>query len=377
MWPEQPCIEAGLPFDQFVEGWPKTRTTGFGGMLQDILRDLYGFDKPLTAETMPELRETFAACTAREDWVQSVFEKCNIRRLFTSHLDVKPVPAGAWEPPLQFTIEAPPIASKIEYDSWGERLRSFGERTLGKPIESVEELDAAMAKHYDAFDWSGKNALVAWIGGEADFTPADERRLNELIRPELDGVSTGLEGMRLLEAAQVRSTCRFVRDRGVPNFQFCYGTQYVTPAPQWAHPIPKAAPQMAETFAHILGEFPEVHFNLLNGRERDEPIWCGLVQGYGNLSVANYWWLCFFPEVMHNGWARRLDMMPLTKMVGFFSDGWCVDYVYGRLKMVRKAMANVLSERIDRGFLDRDGALHMAREMFHETPRRQFVRTEL
>jgi hypothetical protein len=62
--------------------------------------------------------------------------------------------------------------------------------------------------------------------------------------------------------------------------------------------------------------------------------------------------------------------------VGFFSDGYCVDWVYGRLMTVRRVMANVMAERIERGFMTRAEALAVARDVLFETPRRIFLPDE-
>ena len=79
---------------------------------------------------------------------------------------------------------------------------------------------------------------------------------------------------------------------------------------------------------------------------------------------------------MHTALARRFDMVPLSRLIGFFSDGWCVEYVYGRLQVVRRVLANVLAERIERGFWTREEALASAREILFETPRRIFLPDE-
>ena len=68
MWPERRNIAAGLPYDQFFRGWPKTKHTGFGWMLRTIFRDLYGFEQEISAETLPALREHFDAQRNRPDW---------------------------------------------------------------------------------------------------------------------------------------------------------------------------------------------------------------------------------------------------------------------------------------------------------------------
>ncbi|MBS3820516.1 MAG: hypothetical protein GVY16_09655 [Planctomycetes bacterium] len=373
MWPEQRNIAAGLPYEEFLRAWPKTKHSGFGWMLRTILRDLYGFEKELTVETLPELREVVDARRTDADWPKQVFEKCNLSRLCSSVLDVAPLEPDAWQPPISFTVEDAPSSGKQDFLNWKRRLAEIG-RLIGRVCANVDDLREATATFYDRYDRhiADGGVVVSWLGGEADLTPASDATVNRAIAEVRDGGDETPERRRLLEAAYTRAICDAIRGRA-RVFQFCYGTQYVTRSPLHSHPIAKAAPQFAQTFPYLLGEYPDLHFNLLNGFEPDEPVWSAMVQGYGNISLANFWWQCFYPTVMHRGWARRLDMVPLSRLIGFFSDGWCVDYVYGRLTMVRRTLANVLAERIERGYADRQDALEVARTILFDTPHEIFL----
>ncbi len=366
MWPEQPCIEAGLPFDEWVDAWPKVRHTGFGWILRTILRDLYEFDEPVTPESLERLRASFEAKTSRDDWPRQVIEKAKVARITSCMLDVKPLEPGDWDPNIRFTVEDMPLAGKCDYRPWSENLRTLGE-VLGRDVTTVARLREAVRKYYDPYDWTGKNALVAWVGSEADFTPVPDAELDRIVARSAAGEALPLAERQRIEAAYIRAIAA-VANENTRVFQFCYGTQYVTKELEWAHPVQKAAPQFASTWPYVLAEFPDLHFNVLNGYEPDEPIWCAMVQGYGNLSMANFWWQTFYPSVMERAVQRRLDMVPLNKLVGFFSDGWCVDYIYGRLAMIRRVWANALAERIERGLMTRDEAMAVARQVFIDTP---------
>ncbi len=374
MWPEQEAIDRGLPFDEWVERWPLVESTGFGWILKTIFRELYAFEEPLTADSFPRLEAAFKERTAQPGWPKQVFDKAKVIRIASSVLDVAPLKKGAWDGYIRFTVEDMPLAGKCDYTPWRQHLGALGE-ILGRDVSGVADLREAVRAYYDHYDWAGRNALVAWVGSEADFTPAADAALDGIVRRCQGGGPLNRNERRLLEAAYIRAIAAVARDN-TRVFQFCYGTQYLTPEPQWAHPTQKAAPMFAASAGYLFAEFPELHFNVLNGYEPDEPIWCGLVQGYGNVSLANFWWQTFYPAVMHRALSRRLDMVLLNKLVGFFSDGWCVDYVYGRLAMVRRVWANVLAEKIEQGLYTEDQALRVARQCFLETPRRLFFPDE-
>ena len=66
--------------------------------------------------------------------------------------------------------------------------------------------------------------------------------------------------------------------------------------------------------------------------------------------------------------AERLDMLPVNKQVGFFSDAYVVEWTYGKAALVRKQLACVLAEKIEQRQYTRDDALATARAILYETP---------
>jgi glucuronate isomerase len=87
-----------------------------------------------------------------------------------------------------------------------------------------------------------------------------------------------------------------------------------------------------------------------------------------NLSLAGYWWHNFFPDVIRQVMSERLDMLPVNKQVGFFSDAYVIEWTYGKALLVRRQMAQVLAQRIEQGQYSRDEAMAVARAVLYETP---------
>ena len=55
--------------------------------------------------------------------------------------------------------------------------------------------------------------------------------------------------------------------------------------------------------------------------------------------------------------ARSASLTLATKIVGFFSDAYCVEWTYAKAVLVRKQLARVLAEKVSQGQYDRDEAL--------------------
>ena len=65
---------------------------------------------------------------------------------------------------------------------------------------------------------------------------------------------------------------------------------------------------------------------------------------------------------------ERLDMVPLNKQIGFFSDAYCVEWTYAKAIIVRKQLAKVLSDKIEQGQFSRNEALLVAKAILFESP---------
>jgi hypothetical protein len=372
LWPDGQM--RGRPYEDFLAYWPSVATTGFGWILRTILRDLYEFDEPLTAESLPRLQAALETRVARPAWPKEVFDRARVVRALTSATGVSPLAPGQYDGGLRFTVEKAPTGGIHEAWTWRDRLRDLSKH-LGRDVTDLAGLEEAVAAFYGLLDWTGNRALVAWISSEIDFRPATTATINALVADALAGKELDLQAVRLLEAAYVRAVCRAIRGR-TRVFQICYGVQFLPPRVAAARPVGRAAPEFASSMGHLFGEFQDIHFNILNGYEPDEPVWCAMTQGYANVSLAGFWWETFYPSVMHQAVHRRLDMVPRARLMAFFSDGYCVDWVYGRLRTVQRVLANVMAERIERGFMTREEALAAARDMLFETPRRLFLPDE-
>ncbi len=95
---------------------------------------------------------------------------------------------------------------------------------------------------------------------------------------------------------------------------------------------------------------------------------CTLARELPNLSLAGYWWHNFFPVAIKQVMAERLDMLPVNKQIGFFSDAYCIEWSYGKLVLVRKLLAEVLTEKIERGQYSFESAIDIAHEILFNSP---------
>jgi glucuronate isomerase len=93
---------------------------------------------------------------------------------------------------------------------------------------------------------------------------------------------------------------------------------------------------------------------------------CTLARELPNLSLAGAWWHNFFPDAIGQVLRERLEMLPTNKQIGFFSDAYCAEWSYAKAVLVRKLLARVLAEGVDRGQYTRSEAVAIARAIVFE-----------
>ncbi|MBX7259897.1 MAG: hypothetical protein K1Y02_26320, partial [Candidatus Hydrogenedentes bacterium] len=86
-----------------------------------------------------------------------------------------------------------------------------------------------------------------------------------------------------------------------------------------------------------------------------------------NFSLAGYWWHNFFPGAIQQVMEERLDMLPVNKQIGFFSDAYCLDWQYGKAVLVRRLLAEVLAKKVQRGQYSQIDALEIAKAILHDS----------
>jgi len=118
----------------------------------------------------------------------------------------------------------------------------------------------------------------------------------------------------------------------------------------------------------MIGRHPRLRFQAFLASRHANQALCTLARQLPNLSLAGYWWHNFFPDVIRQVIAERLDMLPANKQVGFFSDAYVVEWTYAKAVLVRKQLARVLAGKIDQGQYSRDEALSIARAILFESP---------
>lgn len=362
-------IEEALPYLRYIQN-----TSGWWGV-RIILRDLYNWNEPLTADNWQMLDKHVRERADDRAWPRSILKRANIQRVSAEYCRRG---KGEGDDVLQYSLEWGMFmrAQWGEYDTavydlertWGRSpeapvaiLGGVARPETDRKIKTLEDVHAAIQHYVDSIPYAEVISTATSLSTDIDYRlPSDSEMSGALERraeacPAERDIYAAYIGEALLAALEKRS------DEIV--FQFSLGAEPL-PFETASRVSQKTLGQLAE----IIGRHPKLRFQCFVSSRHANQTLCTMCRELPNFSLAGYWWHNFFPTAIRHVLAERLDMVPHNKQVGFFSDAYSVEWAYAKAVIVRKQMAQVLAEKVAQGQYSMDDAVHVARQILFETP---------
>jgi glucuronate isomerase len=126
---------------------------------------------------------------------------------------------------------------------------------------------------------------------------------------------------------------------------------------------------------HGLFERHNCRFELVVGAELSNLDVIQAARAFPNAYVGGMWWYNFRASTYRQSMQYRLEALPSSKCALVASDARCIEWCYGKILLVKYLLAEFLHEQIERGWLDYDGALYVARNWLHDTAARLYGAT--
>lgn len=361
-------MEEALPFLQAI-----ANTSSFWAV-RWILRDLYNWREPITTDNWRKLDALIRERADDRSWHHSILDRLNIKRTGT---EIARRAKGEDDERLQYALEWGFFTRCQwgEYDTalyelercWGKTpdspspIGAGGRPATDRIIKSLEDVNAAVAHYVNAIPYAQVLSTATHLSTDINYTLVTDAEMAAALArrssagPAERDIYASYINEKFLSALEQHGA-RIV-------FQFSFG----------AEPLPfetgsRLKQETIRQLGEMIGRHPKLRFQcFLSSRHANQSL-CTLARELPNLSLAGYWWHNFFPDVICQVISERLDMLPASKQVGFFSDAYCVEWTYGKAMLVRRQLARVLSERIDLGQFSFDEAIQVARYILFQTP---------
>lgn len=371
-WPDQNeshrRIAEALPF------LPLVRNTGTAWMIRRLLNDLYGWKDPVTASNWRKLDDLIRERADDPAWHRQILDKAHIHRAcaeFARRGD------GAADDCLQYSLEWGMFmrCQWGEYDTALYDLERTWGRSTGSPapigagerpptdltIHTLDDIHAALDHYVSAIPYDRLISTAMHLSTDIDY------RL-----PSEDEVSAALKRRSWAGPVERDTYAAYIAEEFFKRLE-AHGDEIVFQFSFAAEPLPfetgsriyqKTITQLAE----MVTRHPRLRFQCFLASRHANQSLCSLARELPNLSLAGFWWHNFFPQTIREVFAERLDMLPLNKHIGFFSDAYCVEWTYAKWALVRRQMAEIMAERVLEGEFSFDEAVSIIRTLVYETP---------
>lgn len=327
----------------------------------EMARTLFGYDREsIGADDADELYDLAAAKMAQPDWADQVLRQSRIEAVFlTNDFDdpLEGFDTNVYIPCLRtddlvFHLAKPEVRERLE-------------RVNGASILHRDDLRRAIGSLFDHFKQN--NARACAISLPPDFTPAPVSPGRAEVAVEAV-LSRGLDASAADRKAAGQfvfwTLAEFCADHRLP-FDLMIGVNrgvYADGVHQ-GRDLYDSRVSLIQ-YRELFNAFPQVTFPIsvlasVTNQELTSYAWI-----FPNVVTNGHWWYSNTPAFIEHDLAARLEAVPRTKQIGYYSDMYKLEFGLPKFAMYKRILAKVLAERfvIDRGWSE-ERALEFGRQV--------------
>ena len=358
--PPEKRIQNILPYFPRIQN-----TTTVWGLMQ-IFKELFDFDGVILDESNWKRVYDIANQRLKEEgWYRKVLkEKLNIQRAFLT-IEFDEEFSGYDREMFIPTLRIDPWINQIHFLETTRRL----EKASGISISCLGDLKEAIGRVYGKFKDQG--AVSVAISLPPDFTawPVAEVTAEKIYDDVLSGKPISDGELLSLRSYLFYTLVEFCKEFSMP-FQLMLGVDRRVFKDRDALSTDL---NMIKTLRDVLNRYPDVRFDIciLNTILLHELTVYAKI--FPNCVVSGHWWYTFYPVYIKQMLRERIEMLPIVKTNGFFSDSYYCEWSVAKVRLYLRQLAEVLAEKIEDGYLTEDQALWVARRLLWENPIENFT----
>ena len=362
---EKAPLDAGFPARERVRAiiahMDRYDNTAQYGWFLEIAREFLGWQGDrLSVRDADWLFDRAESLMAQPGWAGEVIARTNLQEIFLTNEFDDPLTGfdtARYIPCLRtdalvFSLDQPAVRARIA-------------KATGVEVGDAASLRKAIGKLFAHF--TQHNARACAISLPPDFSPGpvSDAALDAALRDESAGV-TRARGVFWMLAEYCREfhlpfdlmigVNRRVYREGVYQGQDLYDGR-----------------TSLILYADLFNAFPTVPFCvsvLSSGLNQELASYAWI---FPNVVTSGHWWYSNIPASITADLRARLQAVPKTKQLGYYSDMYKLEFALPKFNMYRRILSRVLAEDYVRaGVTDERGALDIARHLLHDNVKRLF-----
>jgi glucuronate isomerase len=373
-WIEQPRLSPKEKVGRLVEGLGPIENTIQYSWLIEMLREFFDFrDERLARENWESAFDAAAAKMQSHDWAGTVLRRSKLEAVFLTNdfddglegFDTRVYIPCLRTDDLVFHLAKPAVRERLE-------------KAAGVSVHDAASLRRAIGRLFEHF--ARKNCRACAISLPPEFVPT---------RVDVSTADTALaallRGGDALSADQRRDVSRYVfwtlaeycSEFKLP-FDLMIGVnRAVYPGGVYQGQDLFDSRVSLIQYRELFNAFPQVTFPIsvlasVTNQELASYAWI-----FPNVVTNGHWWYSNTPTFIEHDCAARLEAVPHTKQIAYYSDMYKLEFALPKFRMFKRILAKVLAERycIDRGWSE-GRAIDLGREVLRENVDRVFPDTQ-
>jgi glucuronate isomerase len=363
---EVPAEERARAIAAFL---PAIRNTVQYSWLVEIAKDCFSFsDDHIDATNIDDLWKLAAKSLEREGWESEVLRRSNVEKVFlTNDFDdsLEGFDADRYVPCLRtddlvFHLGNPEVV---------ERLRQASRCDAGNAATLVTALEAVFT-HF-----ATKKAKACAVSLPPDFHPGpvEEATVDPMIRRLLSGAEVCDDDKLTVSRFVFWKLTELCREHGLP-FDLMIGVN--------RNVYPGGVHQGRDLFNRLgslhqyrtlFSSFPEVTFpvSVLPSDGNQELVAFSWI--FPNVVTLGHWWYSNIPATIENDARTRLQAVPSSKQIAYYSDAYKLEFIAPKFNMYRRILAKILANDFvsERGWTEEE-AIDLGRQVLRGNVERVF-----
>ncbi len=358
----QELADPGLPAleraARILKHLPNIENTTLGMLLRWLLKDLYGID----ALTQSNLEQVGALVESRgrdRAWIDELLgNRCGI--LASASVEYQGAPCS----PALLRARELFVMNLVNGKQSPAEILAGWEKSFGREIRNAADYQDFLRAMVESLQGVDFRFIGLWVLPYLASEPPAERSVTTIIEKARGHEQLSQEEVGAFCTYGVVCLLELLRKTSIRLIQLIVGAEVLLPH--------RSVTQWDGAFCGSLGRlanrFEDFHFSLSAASDAFTQDLGILAKHLPNISVAGYWWHTLYPFYLRKSIETRLDMVPLNKIIAYFSDAYHAEWCYPKLKLVKQVMLEILSERVARGWYGTELALRIVRMLFYENP---------
>jgi glucuronate isomerase len=339
--------------------WERSKFTGYGQALAIVARDIYGIDE-INRCSIEELNRRYLETFHQQHYHKIIKEKSKIKVAILDRF-------GEIECDKDYFIPVNFIRPMVYPYNYQEML--ILEKEAGISINTLDDYLRACEKRMDNFLKSSKilKCTLAY-SRSLDFT-----------RTEKYVAEKGFH--KMINNKQTDHTVEsFECDLDFSNYMF----HYIISLAQERSMVMQIHTGIQEGHGNILSnshpgllnhifmDYPDMKFDLFHigyPYQSELGVMCKM---FKNVYIDMCWAHIVSPVASRNILSEWLEFLPYNKINGFGGDYCFIDGVYGHQYIARRNIAEVLSEKVERGLFSVSNACEIGKAILYDNPAELF-----